>query len=290
MADVMAKVDAGARPPSRPTALDVDIEVDGGHRRHHGAGRRGRRRQRPRGRQRHLRAAQTVGGRRRHPGRGPHRQRSRVTPRRAVVAGGGIIGTWHALELAEAGFSVDHLEAEAGPTGASVRNFGLIWVSGRRTGAELDVARARPPALGGDRHAGARHRLPPDELAHRRHRHGGPLGDARRSQQHPDAAARRISFLEPDDVRACNPAVRGDVEGALHCTRGRGGRAPAGAGRPARPHRGDPREPLPVPSGLPRRPGRAARARRLRPAPAGRGTSSSSPPAPPTTISRAPTP
>ena len=57
-----------------------------------------------------------------------------MTPRRAVVAGGGIIGTWHALELAEAGFSVDHLEAEAGPTGASVRNFGLIWVSGRRTG------------------------------------------------------------------------------------------------------------------------------------------------------------
>ena len=43
---------------------------------------------------------------------------SRVTHRRrAVVAGGGIIGTWHALELAEAGFAVDHLEAEAGPDG-----------------------------------------------------------------------------------------------------------------------------------------------------------------------------
>src|ERR1700735_3677534 len=60
---------------------------------------------------------------------------------RAIVAGGGIIGTWHALELAGAGFSADHLEAAAGPTGASVRNFGLVWVSGRRTGAELDVAR-----------------------------------------------------------------------------------------------------------------------------------------------------
>ena len=68
-------------------------------------------------------------------------RRSRVTAGRAVVAGGGIIGTWHALELAEAGFAVDHLEAEAGPTGASVRNFGLVWVSGRRSGAELDVAR-----------------------------------------------------------------------------------------------------------------------------------------------------
>ena len=34
---------------------------------------------------------------------------------RAVVAGGGIVGTWHALELVRAGFSVDHLEADAAP-------------------------------------------------------------------------------------------------------------------------------------------------------------------------------
>ena len=59
----------------------------------------------------------------------------------AVVAGGGILGTWHAVELAAAGFVVDHLEAEAAPTGASVRNFGLVWVSGRRSGEELEVAR-----------------------------------------------------------------------------------------------------------------------------------------------------
>ena len=37
--------------------------------------------------------------------------------------------------------------------------------------------------------------------------------------RHPDAAARAITFLEPDEVRACNPAVRGDVAGALHCPR-----------------------------------------------------------------------
>jgi len=66
------------------------------------------------------------------------------TSARAVVAGGGILGTWHALELVEAGFTVEHLEAEAAPNGASVRNFGLVWVSGRRSGAELDAAlRAR---------------------------------------------------------------------------------------------------------------------------------------------------
>jgi FAD dependent oxidoreductase TIGR03364 len=136
---------------------------------------------------------------------------------RAIVAGGGIIGTWHALELAEAGFSVDHLEADAGPTGASVRNFGLVWVSGRRSGAELDVARrarrrweevgAAAPAVGF---------RPMTSLT--------VAGDASARAvmeafaRNPDAPARNISFLEPDEVRACNPAVRGRIEGALHCT------------------------------------------------------------------------
>jgi FAD dependent oxidoreductase TIGR03364 len=135
---------------------------------------------------------------------------------RAVVVGGGIVGTWHALELVAAGFSVDHLEADLAPTGASVRNFGLVWVSGRRSGEELEVAlRARRrweevgsevPGIGfrpvgsltvaGD--SAARHVM-------------------RAFARHADAAARGISFLEPDDVHACNPAVGGDVEGALHC-------------------------------------------------------------------------
>ena len=115
---------------------------------------------------------------------------------RAVVAGGGILGTWHAFELVEAGFAVDHLEAEAAPTGASVRNFGLVWVSGRRSGAELDVAlRARRrweevgaavPGIG--------------------FRPTGSLTVARTGTErevmeafarHPAAAARSIAFLEP---------------------------------------------------------------------------------------------
>ncbi len=60
--------------------------------------------------------------------------------KRALVAGGGILGTWHAFELCRVGYSVQHLEAEVAPQGASVRNFGLLWVSGRRNGAELDAA------------------------------------------------------------------------------------------------------------------------------------------------------
>ena len=63
-----------------------------------------------------------------------------TTPK-AVVVGAGIIGTWHTLEMIDAGFAVDHLDADPAPVGASVRNFGLVWVSGRRGGSELEVAR-----------------------------------------------------------------------------------------------------------------------------------------------------
>jgi FAD dependent oxidoreductase TIGR03364 len=138
--------------------------------------------------------------------------------KRAVVAGGGILGMWHAVELRRAGFAVQQLEATAAPTGASVRNFGLIWVSGRRSGEELDAAqRARQrweeistdvPGLG--------------------FRTGGSLTVAQTDGErkvmeefagHPDAAARSITFLEPGEVRSLNPAVGGDNEGALHCTR-----------------------------------------------------------------------
>ena len=38
------------------------------------------------------------------------------------------------------GWQVTHLEREAAPRGASVRNFGLIWVSGRAAGDELRLA------------------------------------------------------------------------------------------------------------------------------------------------------
>jgi len=138
------------------------------------------------------------------------------TGARAVVAGGGILGTWHALELVEAGFTVEHLEAEAAPNGASVRNFGLVWVSGRRSGAELDAAlraRRRWEDIGaavpgvGFRPAGS---LTVACTADERE-----VMDA--FARHPDAATRAVSVLEPDEVRAHNPAVRGDIHGALYC-------------------------------------------------------------------------
>ena len=106
---------------------------------------------------------------------------------------------------------MDHLQADGGPAGMSVRNFGLVWVSGRRSGAELDVARrarrrweevgASVPGIGF---------RPMSSLT------VAGNGSARAVMEafarHPDAAARSITFLEPDEVRACNPAVQGDIE------------------------------------------------------------------------------
>jgi FAD dependent oxidoreductase TIGR03364 len=135
---------------------------------------------------------------------------------RAVVAGGGILGTWHALELCRAGYTVSHLEADAAPQGASVRNFGLIWVSGRRTGAELDAARrsrqrwaemaADIPGLG-FRPTGSLTVACTD----------GERKVMEEFADHPDATVRSISFLEPAEVVARNPAVQGDIAGGLHC-------------------------------------------------------------------------
>jgi FAD dependent oxidoreductase TIGR03364 len=138
--------------------------------------------------------------------------------KRAVVAGAGVIGTWHALELCRAGYAVDHLEAHLAPTGASVRNFGLVWVSGRRSGEELDVAlRARlrweeiatdVPAIGFRPNGSLTvaltdgERKVMEEFAH-----------------HPDADDRAIAFLEPEQITGLNPAVTGaDILGGLHCT------------------------------------------------------------------------
>src|SRR4029077_5478305 len=63
---------------------------------------------------------------------------------RVVVGGGGVLGIMHAVLGRARGLDVIHLERERGARGASVRNFGLIWVSGRSPGPELALAqRAR---------------------------------------------------------------------------------------------------------------------------------------------------
>ena len=58
---------------------------------------------------------------------------------RVTIVGGGILGTAHALEAVRRGHEVVQLEREAEARGATVRNFGLVWVSGRAR-AELAAA------------------------------------------------------------------------------------------------------------------------------------------------------
>ena len=61
-----------------------------------------------------------------------------------LIIGGGVIGTAHAFEAIKAGHQVIQLERDGVARSASVRNFGLVWVSGRKSGAELQTSiRAR---------------------------------------------------------------------------------------------------------------------------------------------------
>ncbi len=135
---------------------------------------------------------------------------------RVVVVGGGVLGTMHAWEALQRGFEVVQLEREDGPRGASVRNFGLIWVSGRARGAELALAlRARErweriaadcPGIGFRANGSLTVAVRQPELA--------VLAEA---AERPDAAERRLRLLDPDEARRVNPALAGSFLGALHC-------------------------------------------------------------------------
>lgn len=136
---------------------------------------------------------------------------------RVTVIGGGILGTAHALEAVQRGHHVTQLEREVEARGATVRNFGLVWVSGRST-VELDAALrsrelwedigTRIPGVG-FRAAGSLTLL----------RTPGEVAVAEAAAAGPDAARRGFELLDPDRVRALNPALRGKFLAGLHCSR-----------------------------------------------------------------------
>ena len=137
---------------------------------------------------------------------------------RLVVVGGGILGTMHAVDGVARGYDVVHVDRDREPRGASVRNFGLIWVSGRAPGAELALA-LRSRELWEKVAAGA----PGSGF-----RANGSLTIARSRPElevleevaaRPDASERGFAVLDPDALRRLHPAVRGDVAGALWCAR-----------------------------------------------------------------------
>lgn len=133
-----------------------------------------------------------------------------------VIVGGGILGTMHAVHARRRGFDVVQLEREPEGRGASVRNFGLVWVSGRKAGAELALAlRARQlweeiadsaPGTGFRPHGSMTLATSAAELQ--------VLGEA---AELPDAKQRQFSLLSPDEVREVNPALGGDFLGGLWC-------------------------------------------------------------------------
>src|ERR1700744_4803980 len=132
---------------------------------------------------------------------------------RVVIVGGGILGTMHAVSARERGYEVVQLEREADARGASVRNFGLVWVSGRAPGDELDLAlRAR------DRWAQVTADVPGVGF-----RAAGSLtlatGEAELSLMKAAWARPGCELLDPAGAREVNPALQGEFAGALLCTR-----------------------------------------------------------------------
>ncbi len=135
---------------------------------------------------------------------------------RIVIVGGGVLGTMHAWWAVRRGHQVVHLERELEARAASVRNFGLVWVGGRAPGIELETAlRARElwaeiaaevPGVG-FRANGSLTVL----------RGAAELAVARQVLDRDDAGRRGFALCSADEARALNPALRGELLGALHC-------------------------------------------------------------------------
>lgn len=132
------------------------------------------------------------------------------------MVGAGILGTMHAWAARRAGADVVHIDRDLEARGASVRNFGLVWVGGRRAGRELELARrsrelwdevaADVPGVGLRANGSLTLARSEQELA-----------VLQQSMDLPDASARRWELLDAAQTREINPAVAGAVRGALWC-------------------------------------------------------------------------
>ncbi|MEV8419562.1 TIGR03364 family FAD-dependent oxidoreductase [Streptomyces niveus] len=137
---------------------------------------------------------------------------------RVIVVGAGVVGTMHAWHAVDRGHEVVQIERESEARGASLRNFGQIWVSGRAGGEELETAlRARElwQEIGG-RVPGVGFRAC-GSLTPLRGELETAVAEA--AVARPDAADRGYRLLTADEARVLNPALRGDFTGALWCER-----------------------------------------------------------------------
>ena len=135
-----------------------------------------------------------------------------------LIIGGGVIGTMHAWRLVKRGYRVVQIDRDPVPLQASVRNFGLVWVGGRRAGEELEEA-LLARELWDEVAADVR------DLSLRAN---GSLTIARtaaevkvmeQSMLLPDAEARGWQLLSAEEARQINPAVCGKFEAALYCSK-----------------------------------------------------------------------
>jgi FAD dependent oxidoreductase TIGR03364 len=111
-----------------------------------------------------------------------------------------------------------HLERDLVPSGATVRNFGLVWVSGRAPGRELQLAlRSRElwediaedvPGVGF--RANGSITLIENEKE---------LEVAERAMVRGDAKEREFELLTRDEILELNPALRGEFNSGIYCGR-----------------------------------------------------------------------
>jgi FAD dependent oxidoreductase TIGR03364 len=133
-----------------------------------------------------------------------------------VIIGGGIIGTTHAFAAIKAGHQVIQLERDAHAGSASVRNFGLVWISGRKSGAELDAA-IYSRQLWEEIHTV----IP--EMIFRRNgsltlaKNPAELRVMEECMKKEDALARGWELLDREQTQIKNPILHGDFLASLWC-------------------------------------------------------------------------
>jgi FAD dependent oxidoreductase TIGR03364 len=133
---------------------------------------------------------------------------------RVLVIGGGVIGTCHARQALKDGYEVIHLERDPLPSSASVRNFGLVWVGGRRSGDELESA-IRARQIWGEIAS---------EVKGLSFRPNGSLTVVRNQAElkvieesllKSDTDVRQWEVLDKSETQKLNPALRGDYIASL---------------------------------------------------------------------------
>lgn len=135
-----------------------------------------------------------------------------------LIVGAGVFGTMHAYFALEAGHHVTLIERDAKPSGASVRNFGMVAVGGRAAGEELQVA-LRARELWGKialEHPELTFRATGSILVATKDNHQEVIEEV---AEYPDAELRGWRAIDRKELQEINPGIKGsNVFGGLYCS------------------------------------------------------------------------